>query len=172
MSHFSPSGSNFTTSLNIISWGENGVCMCGKSSAAGNVRQSFIYFFSHLACSRPLFFIFFTSLLSCFFSGSIYLHYAAERAFWQLFAIVFPPRAMIVTRLEHQEKTPKSIYPCRLSRWLPLMAGVQMACTCWWGFLRAAWKPDIDEFPCFSVTYDSMKCVILTGSHPLQTDRG
>lgn len=45
MSHPGLSGSNFGASPNVISWGENGICVWEKHSAAGSVRESFFSLF-------------------------------------------------------------------------------------------------------------------------------
>ena len=59
MSHPGPSGSNFGASPNVISWGENGICVWEKRSAAGSVRESFFFFFFSfslsLFCPRHMF---------------------------------------------------------------------------------------------------------------------
>lgn len=130
MSHFGLSGSNFCTSRNIISWGENGVGVWEKRSAAGNVQESFICLFLFFLHLRPPFF---SPTPPC----CLFLHRIDPSALgrWKssLTAVCscFPSQATIVACLKRQEKAPKSIYPCRLSRWLPLMAGVQILCSCW-----------------------------------------
>lgn len=44
MSHPDPSGSNFCSSQNVISWGENGVCVWETRSAAGSVQDRVFFF--------------------------------------------------------------------------------------------------------------------------------
>lgn len=75
-SHLTPSGSNFSSSQNVISWGQNRVCVWEKRSAAGCVPVS-------VTCLRPCFF---PLLAVCFSSASIRLHYTSRRVLWQMFA--------------------------------------------------------------------------------------
>lgn len=69
-SHSGPSGSNFCTSQNVISWGDI-VCVC---SAAGNVQESFICFLVFLCVHHVFEAIIFSLSAVCVSSGSIHLH--------------------------------------------------------------------------------------------------
>lgn len=91
--------SNFCTSQNVISWGENRVCVWEKRSAAGNIQESF--FPPCITCLRPPFFSPPRCLLRLRIDPSAL---RPPKEFSDSCFTSLPSQAMIVTCLEHQKK--------------------------------------------------------------------